>query len=144
MPLTVDIDALVPPAERARWMALPDSVVIRDRDVPIEYGVEDGVGGIARLRLPEKMARTLVEAELPAFDRPVRFVVTRGQRGAVRAATLEELQEWLDQPWSPEEEPAERPAPRGQRSAQRGRFGREHRGQGRHRGGAGSGRRRRR
>jgi ATP-dependent helicase HrpA len=107
-PLTVDVDALVPPAERARWMALPDSVAIRDRDVPIEYGVEDGVGGVARLRLPEKMARTLVEAELPALDRPVRFVVTRGQRGAVRASTLDELQDLLDRPWSPDEEPAER------------------------------------
>ena len=107
-PLTVDIDALVPPSERARWMALPDSVAIRDREVPIEYGVEDGVGGVARLRLPEKLARTLVEAELPALDRPVRFVVTRGQRGAVRASTLDELQDLLDRPWSPDEEPAER------------------------------------
>ena len=108
-PLTVDVDALVPPAERARWMALPDTVTIRDRDVPIEYGVEEGVGGVARLRLPEKMARTLVGAELPTLDRPLRFVVTRGQRGAVRAATLDELQDFLDRPWAPEEEGEERP-----------------------------------
>ncbi|HEU5185241.1 MAG TPA: DEAD/DEAH box helicase [Gemmatimonadaceae bacterium] len=108
-PLTVDVDALVPPAERARWMALPDAVTIRDRDVPIEYGVEEGVGGVARLRLPEKMARTLVEAELPTLDRPLRFVVTRGQRGAVRAATLDELQDLLDRPWAPDEEREERP-----------------------------------
>ncbi len=108
-PLTVDVDALVPPAERARWMALPDAVTIRDRDVPIEYAVEEGVGGVARLRLPEKMARTLVEAELPTLDRPLRFVVTRGQRGAVRAATLDELQDLLDRPWAPGEEREERP-----------------------------------
>jgi hypothetical protein len=46
------------------------------------------------------MARTLVAAELPELDRPLRFVVTRGQRGAVRAATLDELQELLDRPWT--------------------------------------------
>jgi hypothetical protein len=146
-PLTVDTDTLVSPAERARWMALPDTVTIRDRDVPIEYGVEDGVGGIARLRLPEKMARTLVEAELPTLDRPVRFIVTRGQRGAVRAATLDELQDLLDQPWSPDEEELEwhgrhaRSAPRPEGT--RGRAGRE-RGRDRRHGRAGVSRRRRR
>lgn len=102
-PLEVDVDALVPPAERARWMALPNEVVIRDREVPIEYAVEDEAGGVIRLRLPEKLARSLVADELPAMDRPMRFIVTRGQRGAVRASTLDELQELLDRPWSPDE-----------------------------------------
>ena len=139
-PLTVDIDALVPPAERARWMELPDVVTIRDRDVPIEYGVEEGVGGVARLRLPEKMARTLVDAELPTLDRPLRFVVTRGQRGAVRAATLDELQDLLDRPWAPDEEREERP--RRHRGQQRSaRFSSE---RGRPRERAGRSRRRRR
>jgi len=139
-PLTVDIDALVPPAERARWMELPDVVAIRDRDVPIEYGVEEGVGGVARLRLPEKMARTLVDAELPELDRPVRFVVTRGQRGAVRASTLDELQDLLDRPWAPDEEREERP--RRHRGQQRSaRFSSE---RGRPRERAGRSRRRRR
>ncbi|HZO20120.1 MAG TPA: DEAD/DEAH box helicase, partial [Gemmatimonadaceae bacterium] len=139
-PLTVDIDALVPPAERARWMELPDVVAIRDRDVPIEYGVEEGVGGVARLRLPEKMARTLVDAELPTLDRPLRFVVTRGQRGAVRAATLDELQDLLDRPWAPDEEREERP--RRHRGQQRSaRFSSE---RGRPRERAGRSRRRRR
>jgi hypothetical protein len=59
---------------------------------------------VARLRLPEKLARTLTDAELPTdLDRPLRFVVLRGQRGAVRARTLDELQEMLDRPWSPDE-----------------------------------------
>ena len=139
-PLTVDIDALVPPAERAQWMELPDVVTIRDRDVPIEYGVEEGVGGVARLRLPEKMARTLVDAELPTLDRPLRFVVTRGQRGAVRAATLDELQDLLDRPWAPDEEREERP--RRHRGQQRSaRFSSE---RGRPRERAGRSRRRRR
>jgi hypothetical protein len=44
--------------------------------------------GIARLRLPEKLARTISESELPVLDRPLRFIVIRGQRGAIRADTL--------------------------------------------------------
>ena len=51
----------------------------------------------------EKIARTVVDAEIPTLDRPVRFVVTRGQRGAVRADSLDELQEILERPWSPDE-----------------------------------------
>ncbi|HVE80410.1 MAG TPA: DEAD/DEAH box helicase, partial [Gemmatimonadaceae bacterium] len=104
---TVDADALVPAADRARWLALPDTVTLRDREVEIQYDVEEGADGkpmgVARLRLPEKLARSLSEAELPALDRPLRFVVTRGQRGAARATTLGELQEVLDQPWSADE-----------------------------------------
>ena len=92
---------------RERYLALPDAVTIRDREVEIQYDVEelpDGTTrGVARLRLPEKLARTLTEAELPALDRPLRFVVPRGQRGSVRAATLDELQELLDRPWTDDE-----------------------------------------
>jgi hypothetical protein len=101
--LTLDPDAIVPRTERMKWLALPDFIMVRDREIPLEYDVEDGAGGIVRLRLPEKMARTLVESELPALDRPLRFVVPRGQRGAVRATTLDELQDLLDRPWMPEE-----------------------------------------
>jgi hypothetical protein len=53
--------------------------------------------------LPEKIARTLTEQEVPELDRPVRFVVLRGQRGAVRSDSLEDLQERLAQPYSPDE-----------------------------------------
>ena len=82
---------------------------MRGRPVPIHYEVEGEPGatvGVARLRLGAKLARTLVDEELPTLDRPVRLMVTRGQRGAVRADTLAELQELLDRPWSPEEEGA--------------------------------------
>jgi hypothetical protein len=79
---------------------------VRDRDVEIDYDVEENAGsrvGVARLRLPEKIARSLTDAEVPTLDRPVRFVVYRGQRGSVRARTLEELQTLLDAPWTEEE-----------------------------------------
>lgn len=105
-PLRFDADAFVPAAERARLATLPSRVEIRGQPVEVHYDVEDtdaGPLGVARLRLPEKMARTLVAEELPAFDRPLRFVVTRGKRGAVRAASLDELQELLEQPFSPGE-----------------------------------------
>ena len=105
-PLRIDAETLVPQEEQDRWLALPDAVMIRDREVPIEYDVEESDGqktGVARLVLNEKMARTLTEAELPALDRPLRFVVPRGQRGAARSASLDELQELLDQPWTQDE-----------------------------------------
>jgi ATP-dependent helicase HrpA len=58
---------------------------------------------VARLALPEKLARNLAQEELPAFDRPFRFVVYRGQRGAAKADTLDALREELDRPFTDEE-----------------------------------------
>ena len=104
--INVDRDRFVPREVRDRLAQLPRHVVIRDRDVEIDYDVEEHDGkrlGVARLRLPEKIARTLTEQEIPELDRPVRFVVLRGQRGAVRSDSLEDLQERLAQPWSPDE-----------------------------------------
>jgi len=103
---TLDPDAIVPREVRDRYAHLPETAVIRDREVDIEYDVDESNGeftGVARLRLPEKLARTLTEEELPVLDRPLRFVVIRGQRGAIRADSLEELQDALDRPWSPDE-----------------------------------------
>ncbi|HZE09668.1 MAG TPA: DEAD/DEAH box helicase [Gemmatimonadaceae bacterium] len=104
--LVVDPERFVPRNVRERLNQLPSRVMIRDREVDIDYDVEDRAGnrvGVARLRLPEKIARTLTEQEIPRLDRPVRFIVLRGQRGAVRADTLEDLQSRLAEPWSPDE-----------------------------------------
>jgi hypothetical protein len=104
--LAIDKETFVPRSVQDRLDRLPTQVTIRDREVDIDYDVEDRDGlrrGVARLRLPEKIARTLSEAEVPELDRPIRFVVLRGQRGAVRADTLDELQARLAQPWSPDE-----------------------------------------
>ncbi|MFL5608251.1 MAG: helicase-related protein [Gemmatimonadaceae bacterium] len=100
------LERLSPRAERAKYDKLPTKVEVRDRDVEIDYDVEEENGrpvGVARLRLPEKVARSLTDGEVPALDRPVRFVVHRGQRGSVRARTLEELQALLDAPWTDDE-----------------------------------------
>jgi len=119
--LVVRVDDFVPAALRQRLWRLPSSVPVRDREVELAYEVEEqpmpiaqardatpqpavpatSLVGVARLHLPEKLARTLTEEELPTLDRPLRFMVSRGQRGAVRADTLEELQELLEGPWSP-------------------------------------------
>jgi ATP-dependent helicase HrpA len=104
--LTSELDALVPVTVRSEYGRLPNRVMIRDREVDIQYDVEENAGSrtaIARLRLPEKLARTLAESELPVLDRPLRFVVTRGARGAARADTLGALQEELDRPFTEEE-----------------------------------------
>lgn len=149
-PLLVNTDRFVPHDSRERLARLPDQVTIRDRDVDIDYDVEERDGerrGVARLRLPEKIARTLTEAEIPELDRPVRFVVLRGQRGAVRADNLDDLQERLAQPWSPDEveESADDRAmlSQAERSVREiaGEF-RRHRGAGEHRHGARHGSRR--
>src|SRR6185503_4104719 len=104
--LTIDADAIVPREVRERFAALPSTAMVRDREVEIHYDVEEtpeGNRGVARLRLPEKLARTLNEAELPTLDRPLRFIVTRGARGAARGATLEELQDELSRPFTEKE-----------------------------------------
>jgi ATP-dependent helicase HrpA len=83
---SIDADTILPRREREQYMALPDFVDIRGREIPIRYDVEEspaGSRGIARLNLPEKIARTMTEAELPALDRPLRFMVTRGHAGRV-------------------------------------------------------------
>ena len=125
-------DEFVPAAERARWMALPGAVEIRDRTVSLHYEVEelpDGTSrGVARLQMPEKLARNLVAEELPVLDRPLRFVVTRGARGTVRADSLHEVQDQLSRPWTTEETPRSsrhggRDADRGHRGTRGGRDG---------------------
>ncbi len=133
--LPLSVGEFVLPQERARLLALPSKIVVRDREVEIEYDVEESVGnvvrdgdsgepnaaplraiGVARLHLPEKLARALTTKDLPSFDRPFRFVVTRGQRGAAHAATLAELQTRLEGPWTPTE--TERGANENQRSGE--------------------------
>jgi hypothetical protein len=104
--LTLDREEIASRDVRERYAALPSSVEIRDREIDIDYDVEERNGdrlGVARLRLPEKLARNISSAELPVLDRPLRFVVIRGQRGAIRADSLDELQEILERPWSPDE-----------------------------------------
>ncbi|HUF30224.1 MAG TPA: hypothetical protein VMM77_06125, partial [Gemmatimonadaceae bacterium] len=139
--LALDLGDFVSDEARARAAALPDAVTVRGAEVPIQYDVESEIGGVARLRLPEKMARTLVEAEVPVLDRPVRFMVMRGKRGTVRAANIDELQEALDRPWFTADEYADDGVPVESRAGgeKRGRGGERARGGGRRSSARGSG-----
>ena len=104
--LGIDADSILPRRDREEYLSLPDFVEIRGREIPVRYDVEeapDGMRGVARLTLPEKLGRTLSETELPTLDRPLRFIVTRGARGAARAETLEMLREELDRPFTEKE-----------------------------------------
>ena len=58
--------------------------------------------------MPEKLARTLVKEELPTLDRPLRFAVTRGARGTVKASSLGELHDLLARPFTDSEIARER------------------------------------
>jgi hypothetical protein len=104
--LRLDPDVFVPRAERALLLGLPGAVEIRGRTVPMHYEVEENDGrpvGVVRLVMPEKVARGLVAEELPALDRPARFTVMRGARGAVKAESLDELQDALERPFTDDE-----------------------------------------
>ena len=94
---------------------LPGFVEIRDKAVTLEYDVEEPDStpfGIVRMRLPEKLARTMAAEEVPQLDRPIRYVVPRGQRGSVRANSLGELQEKLSMPYTDDEIEQPRKNPR--------------------------------
>jgi hypothetical protein len=104
--LRFDADAFVPQSERARLSALPGAAELRDRTVPMHYEIEDtpdGPLGVVRLVVPEKIARGLVREELPELDRPVRFTITRGGRGSVKAESLDGIAEALERPYTDEE-----------------------------------------
>ncbi|MCA0374797.1 MAG: DEAD/DEAH box helicase [Gemmatimonadetes bacterium] len=101
LPLLLDRRDFLTDAQRTAAAALPDTVLLREKPVALEYDVEESESGplaVVRLRVPEKMARTLVEEELPTLDRPLRFAVSRGPKGSARGATLAELQDALDAP----------------------------------------------
>ena len=93
--VALDPEQAIAESERHRLDALPSSVFLYGDRVPVDYDVEPGVGGVARLRLKEGQARRLHPGDLPPFDRPLRFTVTRGKHEAVRASSLDELRSGL-------------------------------------------------
>src|SRR5207247_557209 len=92
--LVLDVDEMVPEAERRALEALPASAHLYGDRVPVDYEVEQGIG-VVRLRLKEGQARRLQPRDVPPFDRPVRFTVLRGKREAVRSDSLEDLRRQL-------------------------------------------------
>jgi ATP-dependent helicase HrpA len=117
--LAIDPDAAIPASERHRLDALASSLFLYGDRVPMDYDVEQGVG-VVRLRLKEGQARRLNPRDLPAFDRPVRYTVTRGKHEAVRASSLEELRQGLRSLGSAERARVLRGGRRGGRRGRRG------------------------
>jgi hypothetical protein len=137
LPLRINADDFVSREERDTLAKLPGAVEIRGRNCPIHYEVEDdtpsGVRGVLRIVMHEKVARGLANEELPEFDRPVRFTVTRGARGSVKANSVAELREALERPFTDDE--ISRDSARDSRrggggSSDRGRGGRDSNAQG--------------
>jgi HrpA-like RNA helicase len=104
--LSLRLEDFVDAPTRKQLAALNSTVLIRGRTVEISYEIENETG-VARLRLPAKLALSLKPEELPQLDRPLRFAAMRGKT-TVRAAALEELQSVLRQP--PERDETETPA----------------------------------
>jgi len=92
--MVLDVDAMIPERERQALEALPSSVHLYGDRVAVDYEVERGIG-VVRLRLKEGQARRLQPADVPPFDRPVRFTVLRGKREALRSDSVEELRRGL-------------------------------------------------
>ena len=117
-PLRIEADALVDAAERDRWMSLPDHIYLEGREYPLDYAFEDGAP-VVRARIPAKLLNYIDEEDVPEFDRPLHWTVTRGKRDAVRAATLEEARQAMlrerpeDPPHRPKRGGAERAPGRG-------------------------------
>ncbi|HEX8362283.1 MAG TPA: hypothetical protein VF613_19350 [Longimicrobium sp.] len=128
-PLRIEADSLVDPAERERWMSLPDHVYLEGREYPLDYAFDDGTP-IVRARIPAKILNYIEEEDVPEFDRPLQWTITRGKRPEIRAATLEEAREAMlrERP----EDPPHRPKRGG--GADRDREPGRGRGQGRGRG----------
>ena len=70
----------------------------------IQYDVEETRTARRRRRAAaaagEDRAHARPRKSCPTLDRPLRFVVTRGARGAARGDTLDELQDELDRPFT--------------------------------------------
>jgi hypothetical protein len=128
-PLRFDADSFVPRAVRAELSGLPGAAEVRDRTVPVHYEIEEtptGPMGVVRLVIPEKIARGLVQEELPELDRPLRFTITRGGRGSVKADSVDGIADALARPFTDEE--VRNPASGGRFDMRGEKRDREHRG----------------
>jgi len=96
-PIDLDPEGVVPPVQRDLLMSLPSAVRIGGDMVAMDYEVEEGTGGVVRMKLREGQARRLQERELPRVDRPIRFAIARGAHPPLVADSLAELRDLLRQ-----------------------------------------------
>jgi len=100
--LSIRVEDFIPDDTREKLWLLPSRADVAGRSCELTYELEESQGAapvaVARVHLKEDLARQLTARDLPSLDRPVRFLVTRGARGAIRADSLEELLRALDGP----------------------------------------------
>ncbi len=92
--LALGVDEFVDVERRRALESLPSVVTVGGEKCALDYEFEGGVGSV-RLRLKERVARTLQPADLPALDRPLTFCVLRGRGPALRVDSLPELRRAL-------------------------------------------------
>ena len=95
--LALDVGQFVAPERRHALEALPSSLTVAGEKCHLDYEVENGVP-VVRVRLKERIARALLEHEMPRLDRPLVFSVQRGKNTAIRAESLDELRRALRAP----------------------------------------------
>jgi hypothetical protein len=118
-PLRIDIDG-VDEAERDRWLSLPDHIYLEGREYPLDYAFVEGEP-VVRARIPAKILNWIDDEDVPEFDRPLHWTVTRGKREHIFAATLDEAREQMLRD-GPEDPPHRRKGgPREGGGGQRGR-----------------------
>jgi len=88
--LALSVDDFVTAERRHALDELPSAVTLAGERCPLDYEIENGVG-IVRVRIKERLARSLREGDLPRLDRPLQFAVLRGKNTAVRATSLAEV-----------------------------------------------------
>ena len=98
--IMLDVQAMIPEAEREHLDALPSSIKLFGDAVPLEYRVMAGEP-VVQVQLREGQARRLKQGHLPGFDRKVSLAVRRGDQ-LLEAPTIERLRELLDQAPPPE------------------------------------------
>ncbi|UCG86226.1 MAG: DEAD/DEAH box helicase [Gemmatimonadota bacterium] len=97
--LELDIDRVLAAEDRGRLDELPASAHVLGDRVPLSYELEGGKP-IVYIKLRERQAQRLRQRDLPALDRPIRFIVHRGRREILRADSLHQLRDRLRLLWS--------------------------------------------
>ena len=95
--LVLDVGDFVPADQRRALEALPSSITLAGEKCQLDYEVENGVATV-RVRLKERVVRSLLDQEVPKLDRPLVFTVMHGRNTAIRADSLEDLRRALRAP----------------------------------------------
>jgi hypothetical protein len=92
--LTLDVDAVLAPADRVKLDALPSMVELNGIRAALEYEME-GARGVVSVQLKEAQVKRLRARDIPEFDRPVRFCVRERRGPRLRSESIDGLRQQL-------------------------------------------------